>query len=103
VPLEVLPPARQIPVPGTPPPPVEIQRPPTIQEFVASFKPCPGNYEVVLTHPHTCRPVKVCFTLPEGCPRVKIKGLLRKCVDFNYGRCDVQIWFLCDGRVRVNN
>ena len=30
--------------------------------------PAPGHYEVVLLNPETCCPVKVCFTLPCGCP-----------------------------------
>ena len=47
----------------------------------------------------TCQPVKVCFTLPEGCPR-KVKVHARE-ITFDYGRTDVSIRFIRDGRVRV--
>src|SRR5436309_14513581 len=60
VPLEVAPPAEPVPLPGGP------SRPPTIQEFVAGFKPSPGKQQIEVVHPFTNAPVKVSFTLPEG-------------------------------------
>jgi hypothetical protein len=74
-------------------------RAPTLDEFAKTFKPQPGKYEVVIQHPVTCDPVKVCFTLPEGCPK-KVHVRPRE-IDFDYGRTDVSIRFIRDGRVRV--
>jgi hypothetical protein len=100
-----LPPTPQA-VPDLPPPaaiapPVAIPvRPLTVSEFVASFKPLPGRYEVLLIHPKTGCPVKVCFTLPPGCVRcVHANG--HKIV-FDY-KCqhDVVIRFLHGGKVWV--
>src|SRR5690242_16819435 len=56
-------------VPALPPLPVVPIRPMTVSEFVATFKPLPGKYEVLLIHPKTGCPVKVCFALPPGCLR----------------------------------
>src|SRR5579875_3701130 len=61
-------PAPQV-VPELPPPAALPLRPLTVSEFVATFKPLPGKYEVLLIHPKTGCPVKVCFTLPPGCIR----------------------------------
>jgi hypothetical protein len=82
------------------PPAVVVTRPPTLDEFAASFKPAPGKYEVVIQHPVTCEPVKVCFCLPEGCP--KKVHVYRREIDFDYGRTEVSIRFIRDGRVRVS-
>ena len=69
------------------------------QEFARIFKPLPGKYEVVLIHPGNKRPVNVCFTLPDGCPRVIVHH--RELV-FDYGRHhEVAIRFALGGRVRV--
>jgi hypothetical protein len=97
-PSETLPPPQV--VPGLPPPVALPIRPMTVSEFVASFKPLPGNYEVMLIHPKTCCPVKVCFTLPPGCLR-KVRCTGHKIV-FDY-KCqrDVVIRFLHSGKVRV--
>jgi hypothetical protein len=76
-------PAPTVIEPGSPPlVPVEVTRAtvpavgavvkaPTIDAFARSFKPDPdgGKYEVVVEHPCTCAPVKVCFSLPPGCPK----------------------------------
>src|SRR5262249_9693354 len=62
-------PQQEVVVPTTPVPPPTVVRPLTLAEFAESFKPAPGTYEVVLLHPDTCCPVKVCFTLPCGCPK----------------------------------
>jgi hypothetical protein len=77
-------------------------RAPTLTEFAATFQPQPGKYEVVLQHPITCTPVKVCFTLPPGCPR-KV-SVHRRSLDFVYGGLqDVIIRFYRDGGARVFN
>jgi hypothetical protein len=76
--FDLLPPPT--PMPALAPAPV---RPVTIGEFAATFRPAPGNYEVVFVHPVTCCPVKVCFTLPCGCPKVKIS---KRMIVFDYGR-----------------
>ena len=43
------------------------------------------------------------FTLPDGSPTVRIKGGLRRAVEFNYGNRGVEVWFYRDGRVVVRN
>jgi hypothetical protein len=84
-----------------PPARVVVTRAPTLDEFAKSFQPAPGKYEVVIQHPVTCEPVKVCFTLPEGCPK-KVRVHPRE-IDFDYGKTDVSIRFIRDGRVRVTD
>lgn len=108
-------------VPGDPglPPPVPVDVPtrvvppvmpsttlparvPTVGEFVAGFRPAStgGHYEVVLLHPCTGCPVKVCFDLPCGCPR-KIR-CVRGGFEVRYGLCKaVVVRFLGDGSVQV--
>jgi hypothetical protein len=86
---DVLPPP-QVLIPAT--------RPMTHQEFAALFKPAPGTYEVVLLHPGSKCPVTVCFTLPAGCPEVRVH---RRELIFDYGRYEVEIRFQIGGRVRV--
>jgi hypothetical protein len=102
-------------VPGDPPPvpvepvPLPVPRavtPPTPDvvpaltpaQFASSFRPLPGTYEVVLQHPVTCCPVKVCFTLP-SCPR-KVKVHRRELVFVCPGHT-VVVRFLPNGGVRV--
>ena len=91
--------------PGPVAPPVILpaphpHRPMTLEEFARCFKPCPGTHEVFVVHPVTCQPVRVCFTLPEGCghPRVKTG---RRWVEFDYGRREVEINFWRNGTVGV--
>lgn len=91
VPLEIAPPARPVPLPGQP-------HYPTLAEFAASFRPLPGNYQVTLIHPRTCCPVTLCFTLPQGCPRVKVN---RDELRFDYGKYEVDIEFKKNGRVKI--
>ncbi len=97
-------PPQAVPVlpPQTLAPPTAIPvRPLTVDEFVASFKPLPGKYEVLLLHPKTCCPVKVCFTLPPGCIRgVRYNGH-RIVFDYKCQR-DVVIRFLHGGKVWVH-
>jgi hypothetical protein len=76
-------------------------RPQTLGEFAASFQPAPGRYEVVLLNPETCCPVKVCFCLPCGCPKVRVSD---KSLVFHYGLLDnVAIRFHHDGSVTVKD
>jgi hypothetical protein len=87
-------------LPSLPPPAVIPVQPLTLSQFAASFQPLPGKYEVLLVHPKTGCPVKVCFTLPPGCLRgVRVTG--HKIV-FDY-KCqhDVVIRFLHFGKVWV--
>jgi hypothetical protein len=67
-------------------------------DFGYSFKPAAGNYTVVLIHPRTGCPVRVCFSLPCGCPKVEVR-----CdeIEFDYGKREVEIEFRKDGRVVV--
>jgi hypothetical protein len=93
--------APELPPPAVVPPPAVLPlRPLTVSEFVATFKPLPGRYEVLLIHPKTCCPVKVCFTLPPGCLRgVRFTGHR---IVFDYKcQCNVVIRFLHSGKVWV--
>ena len=100
-----LPPAEPVTVAPAPvvvpgPAPVAV-RPPTLAEFAASFHPEPGHYEVVVLNPETCCPTKVCFTLPCGCPTVRVHD---KSLVFHYGLLDnVAIRFHHDGSVSVKD
>jgi len=73
-------------------------RPITLEEFAATFQPLPGTYEVTFIHPGKKCPVTVCFTLPPGCPKVR---LTKRQIEFDYGRCDVTIRFRICGKVSV--
>ena len=78
-----------------------VVRPPTLEEFACSFHPAPGHYEVVVMNPETCCPAKVCFTLPCGCPTVRVHD---KSLVFHYGLLDnVSIRFRHDGSVAVKD
>jgi hypothetical protein len=71
----------------------------THEQFARAFKPLPGRYEVTLLHPGSKCPVTVCFTLPDGCPRVEVR---RREIVFDYGRHEVEIRFALFGKVKVN-
>jgi hypothetical protein len=89
-------------VPVLPTPAMLPVRPLTVNEFVGAFKPLPGQYQVLLIHPKTGCPVKVCFTLKPGCIR-KVRVNSHK-IDFVYARqCDVVIRFLHSGKVWVRD
>jgi hypothetical protein len=75
-------------------------RPPTPAEFAAGFRPAPGTYDLLLTHPTTGLPVRVKFTLPSG--SVRSLRVHRRELEFVYRHREVAIRFLRDGRVRVN-
>jgi hypothetical protein len=87
-------------IPLMPTAPVMVVRPMTVGEFLAGFQPIGGNYEVVLLHPRTQCPVKVCFSLPPGCPK-KVRYRCNE-IEFDYGRREVEIRFKRDGGVVVD-
>ena len=98
-------------MPPPPPPPEPVQatltaavqpvpnRALTIDEFVRTFQPTAGRYQVALLHPRTNSPVTVAFTLPEGTPRVRLSN---RELAFDYGRQEVDIRFLLGGRIEVS-
>lgn len=92
------------PIPAVPPPSVSLPavpvRYPTHREFAASFHPAPGNYEVMMLHPYTHCPVKVCFSLPPGCIRKVAAD--RNELRFNYGKWELEVHFKRDGRVTLD-
>lgn len=92
----VLPPPQLIPAP---PPGPAFVRPLTVDEFARIFQPIPGRHEVVLLHTRKKCPVKVCFDLPPGCPKVKVH---RHSIEFDYGKCEVAIRFKLFGKVHVD-
>src|SRR5262245_40465904 len=63
VPIPVPPEGIPVPLPDPTPaqPPAKV---PTVDEFVACFKPLPGKYDVWIIHPGSGCPVRVCFCLP---------------------------------------
>ncbi len=91
-PVEVIGPPAGMPTPA----PVVAM---THYDFARTFRPVAGNHEVVLIHPRTGCPVRVCFSLPCGCPDVRVKCDELK---FDYGRVEVEIDFKSGGRVRVD-
>lgn len=114
VPLEIGPPAPPVPQVGQPAP-LSLPSPPggegnergsrpmTVQEFAFNFRPSVGGtYTVAVHHPFTGAPVAVTLTLPPGTPTVRIKRGLRQRVQFIYGRKQIDIVFLRNGRVRVH-
>jgi hypothetical protein len=110
VPLQIAPPAPPVPLPGadttrsvSEKPQTTTQGTQTIYDFATSFKPSAGTHEAVVMHPYSNTPVKISFTLPDGTPSVKIKGGLRRAVEFNYGNRVVEVWFYRNGQVVVRN
>jgi hypothetical protein len=107
VPLEIAPPAPPVPLPGADTTRRVSEKAPSTQgtqsiyDFAASFKPSAGTHEVVVLHPYANTPVRVNFTLPEGTPTVKIKGGLRRAIEFNYGSRVVEVWFYRNGQVVI--
>jgi hypothetical protein len=70
----------------------------TVDDFVKTFKPRAGNYEIDLVNPVTKKPTTVRFSLPEGTPKtVEFRG---NTVEFRYGPLRyVRIEFDKDGAV----
>jgi hypothetical protein len=68
------------------------------QDFVKTFQPVPGIYDVLFVHPRTNQPVKVAFELPPGNPRV---SYFAHSLVFDYGRHEVEIRFQLGGKVKV--
>jgi hypothetical protein len=90
------------PGPGLPAPPAPVQAPkaPTLNEFLKSFKPKAGNYEVTLTSPVTGQPETVRFSLP-GDPQTVRSS--RNSIEFVYGpRRFVRIEFDRDGPMVIS-
>ncbi len=82
-----------------PPAPTQVPNAPTIEEFVKSFKPKAGNYEITLTNPVNKRPEAVKFSLPGEPQRVRTT---RDSVEFVYGpRRFVRIEFDQDGPIVI--
>jgi hypothetical protein len=98
VPLEIAPPATPVPLPGATP----FVRPITVEEFACSFRPHCGTYHVTFKHPYTGCAETVCFTLPDGCPKVEVKTCIRKRIEFDYGKKEVEIVFYRLGGAKVN-
>jgi hypothetical protein len=95
-------PVPAVPVDPLPPPtplPPAVVKPMTVAQFAEAFQPKPGKYEVVLVHPKSGCPVKVCFELPPGCPR-KVRWT-KHVLEFDYGRDSVRIRFYHNGDVKV--
>ena len=91
----------QPPEPVLPPPvpvPVVPAPPPTLEQFTKSFTPQAGIFEVTVIHPCSGKPVNFAFKLPEGCPKVSCG---RRTLEFDYGKCNVEIVFRIGGRVGV--
>jgi len=90
-----------VPPPPLPPPPPQpiIAHVPTLEEFAATFRPAPGTYEVTIRHSRSDCPVTICFTLPQGCPKV---CLSRHQLDFKYPWEDVRIRCQLFGKVKVS-
>lgn len=72
----------------------------THREFAATFRPYPGNYEVMMIHPYTRRPVMVRFSLPPG--RIKEVDADHNELRFDYGSWELEVHFKRDGRVALD-
>lgn len=84
----------------TPPAPIQAPKAPTIDEFVKSFKPKAGNYEITLTNPVSRQAETVRFTLPGEPQRVRTT---RNSIEFVYGpRQFVRIEFDQDGPMIIS-
>ena len=79
-----------------PPAPLGLLKVLTPDQFVGSFQPKAGNYEVTLLNPVSNQATTVRFSLPEGSPRrVRVSG---NQIEFDYGpRQYVRIRFDRDG------
>ena len=68
---------------ANPPPPTLTEKAPTLEQFVKSFQPKAGYYDVELLNPVTNQPTRVRFTLPEGTPK-KVEVRQNE-IEFRYG------------------
>ncbi len=87
-------------------PPVIVQRPPVqvvccLKSFARDFHPCPGHHDILIEHPVTGRPVRVCFDLPDC--KLRDLDVSRRRIVFDYGRHEVEIEFNRDGTVCVHD
>lgn len=89
-----------VPAPFPTPAPVEAMPIPTHRQVAEALQPLPGKYRVVMIHPCTCRPVEVCFELPDRC--AKFVRATSNEIEIRYGLCKfVKIRFYKNGDVRV--
>jgi hypothetical protein len=94
-----------LPVPQLPPPAVSLvpvipAKPPSFDQFVATFVPVPGIHDVTIIHPVTRKPVNVVFRLPNEPLRKSWNTSTR--ITFNYGRSEVKLIFrIIGGKVDV--
>jgi hypothetical protein len=83
-----------------PPPPQPILPAPVLpQDFIKTFQPKAGHYEVTFLHTRSNQPVTVAFDLPPGNPRM---SYFAHSLVFDYGRREVEIRFQIGGRVKVS-
>ncbi|MBN9519786.1 hypothetical protein J0H58_14895 [bacterium] len=102
------PPAIVVPPPVAYPPPANPgPLPPavgalTLDQFSRVFAPTPGQHHYWIVHPRTCRPVEVCFVLP-NCGRLDRVRVNRSSIhiDIDNPDYDVDIDFRNDGTVRI--
>ncbi len=88
------------------PPVVVVQRPPVqvvccLKSFERDFHACPGHHDILIEHPVTGRPVRVCFDLPDC--KLRDIDVSRRRIVFDYGRHEVEIEFHRDGTVCVHD
>jgi hypothetical protein len=97
------PPPPIVVMPATPPPPIVVPAPQPAavlpQDFIRTFQPKAGHYQVVFIHTRSQQPVTVAFDLPAGNPRM---SYFAHSLVFDYGRHEVEIRFQIGGRVKVS-
>jgi hypothetical protein len=87
------------PQPVMPPPQPIMPAPVLPQDFIKTFQPKAGHYEVTFLHTRSNQPVTVAFDLPPGNPRMSYSA---HSLVFDYGRREVEIRFQIGGRVKVS-
>ena len=100
--VPVMPAPQPVPLPPAPLPATPLPATPAPvlpQDFVKSFQPRAGHYEVTFIHTRSNQPVTVAFDLPPGNPRV---SYFAHSLVFDYGRREVEIRFQIGGRVKVS-
>ena len=93
----VMPAPQPVPLPPVPQP--AAAAPILPQDFVKTFQPKAGHYEVAFIHTRSNQPVTVVFDLPPGNPRV---SYFAHSLVFDYGSREVEIRFQIGGRVKVS-
>jgi hypothetical protein len=95
----VMPAPQPVPVPPPPVPQPATPAPILPQDFIKTFQPQAGHYEVAFIHTRTNQPITVAFDLPPGNPRV---SYFAHTLVFDYGPREVEIRFQIGGRVKVS-